>query len=240
MDLRVHLGADLLENGASDVPLGAGVADGLDEVQAAQGAEVGQGLVAGEGFLGLVGGSPQVPFGGGVQGGDGAFAEPVLLGEALQAEPDPGRRFEAALHLLRLEVVGGEAEPDPGGGITLRLPGGTDSAQGAVVLKGVEVVRAEPLLEHRWDRVPGVTLIGDAAHLSLPNGEGANLAMFDGAELADALAAHPGDTETALTEYERAVFPRSAAAAADGNRLHDLLYGDRTPHGLIDMFAGPG
>jgi 2-polyprenyl-6-methoxyphenol hydroxylase-like FAD-dependent oxidoreductase len=91
---------------------------------------------------------------------------------------------------------------------------------------------------HRWDRVPGVTLVGDAAHLSLPNGEGANLAMFDGAELANALAAHPGDIEAALTEYEQAMFPRSAEAATDGNRLHELLYGDNTPHGLIDMFAG--
>lgn len=91
---------------------------------------------------------------------------------------------------------------------------------------------------HRWDRVPGVTLLGDAAHLALPNGEGANLAMLDGAELANALAAHPGDIETALTEYEQAMFPRSAAAATDGNRLHELLYGDNTPHGLIDMFAG--
>ncbi|HEY4455368.1 MAG TPA: NAD(P)/FAD-dependent oxidoreductase [Pseudonocardiaceae bacterium] len=93
-------------------------------------------------------------------------------------------------------------------------------------------------VEHRWDRVPGVTLLGDAAHVAAPNGEGANLAMFDGAELGKALAAHPGDVEAALADYERALFPRSAAAAADGNELHELMYGADSPHRLIDMFTG--
>ncbi|MFD9462058.1 FAD-dependent oxidoreductase [Streptomyces sp. NPDC060027] len=92
--------------------------------------------------------------------------------------------------------------------------------------------------EHRWDRVPGVTLLGDAAHLSAPNGEGANLAMYDGAELGEAIAAHPDDPEAALTAYERALFPRSAAAATDGAELHELLFGDNAPHGLINMFTG--
>jgi 2-polyprenyl-6-methoxyphenol hydroxylase-like FAD-dependent oxidoreductase len=91
---------------------------------------------------------------------------------------------------------------------------------------------------HRWDRVPGVTLLGDAAHLMPPSGEGANLAMFDGAELGKAIAAHPGDTEAALTAYEGAMFPRSESEAADAHLILELCLGDRAPFGLIDFFTG--
>ncbi|QIS18307.1 FAD-dependent oxidoreductase [Nocardia terpenica] len=91
---------------------------------------------------------------------------------------------------------------------------------------------------HRWHRVPGVTLIGDAAHLSAPNGEGANLSMLDAAELGMALAAHPGDTETALTEYERAMFTRAAEIATDTAELYETLSGPGTPHTLVAAFAG--
>ena len=47
-----------------------------------------------------------------------------------------------------------------------------------------------------------------------PNGEGANLAMLDGAELGQAIAAHPEDVENGLADYEQAMFPRAAEAAA--------------------------
>jgi 2-polyprenyl-6-methoxyphenol hydroxylase-like FAD-dependent oxidoreductase len=92
-------------------------------------------------------------------------------------------------------------------------------------------------IEHHWDRAPGVTLLGDAAHLTPPNGEGANLAMQDGADLGQALVAHPDDIETALTEYEQAMFPRAAAAAA-GTDIYELMLGDDAPHGMLKLFAG--
>jgi 2-polyprenyl-6-methoxyphenol hydroxylase-like FAD-dependent oxidoreductase len=91
---------------------------------------------------------------------------------------------------------------------------------------------------HRWDRVPGVTLLGDAAHLMSPSGDGANLAMFDGAELAKAIATHPDDIEAALTAYEEAMFPRSEAFYADAHEILDLVLGDRAPFGFIDLFNG--
>ncbi|WP_030880873.1 FAD-dependent oxidoreductase [Streptomyces sp. NRRL S-1868] len=85
--------------------------------------------------------------------------------------------------------------------------------------------------DHSWQRVPGATLLGDAAHLSAPSGEGANLAMQDGAALGEALAAHPDDIETALTVYEKALFPRGTAAA------HRVGH-HPTPRQLIAFFTG--
>lgn len=75
-----------------------------------------------------------------------------------------------------------------------------------------------------------MTLLGDAAHLAPPDGEGANLAMQDGAELGQAIAAHPDDIEAALTAYETKLFPRSAAAAAEAARIP-------TPQDVINFFT---
>jgi 2-polyprenyl-6-methoxyphenol hydroxylase-like FAD-dependent oxidoreductase len=91
---------------------------------------------------------------------------------------------------------------------------------------------------HRWDRVPGVTLLGDAAHLAPPAGEGANLAMLDGAELGKAIAAHPDDIEAALTAYEEVMFPRSESSAADAPMILGLCLGDSAPFGLVEFFTG--
>ncbi|MBB4099827.1 FAD-dependent oxidoreductase [Sphingomonas kyeonggiensis] len=92
--------------------------------------------------------------------------------------------------------------------------------------------------DHRWHRAPGVTLVGDAAHLMPPAGDGANLAMVDGAELGQAIAAHPGDVEAALAAYERVMFARSAATAVEAHRMLGLCLGPDSPASLIDFFLG--
>ncbi|HEY4458102.1 MAG TPA: NAD(P)/FAD-dependent oxidoreductase [Pseudonocardiaceae bacterium] len=85
--------------------------------------------------------------------------------------------------------------------------------------------------DHRWDPAAGVTLLGDAAHLMPPNGEGANLAMLDGAELGQAIAAHPDDLATALVEHEQAMFTR-AAAQAEEEDIYPIMFGPDAPHSM--------
>jgi 2-polyprenyl-6-methoxyphenol hydroxylase-like FAD-dependent oxidoreductase len=93
-------------------------------------------------------------------------------------------------------------------------------------------------VEHRWARVPGVTLLGDAAHLMIPSGEGANLAMFDGAELGKAIAANPRDVEAALIAYEKDLFPRSASEAAEAEgMMPNVCLGPDAPQSLVDFFT---
>ncbi|MGW4065246.1 FAD-dependent oxidoreductase [Amycolatopsis sp. NPDC004747] len=79
---------------------------------------------------------------------------------------------------------------------------------------------------HAWTTTPGLTLLGDAAHLMPPLGVGANLALLDGTELATALATAPS-VEEAVRTYEAGMLPRSIETAkACSSGLHDLLSDD--------------
>ena len=74
----------------------------------------------------------------------------------------------------------------------------------------------------RWASKPGVTLLGDAAHQMSPfAGAGANLAMQDGAALALALVSSR-DPAIAIANYEREMFARAKASAAESALNQDM------------------
>ncbi|MFE9118647.1 FAD-dependent oxidoreductase [Streptomyces sp. NPDC007172] len=65
-------------------------------------------------------------------------------------------------------------------------------------------------VSHTWTHVPGVTLLGDAAHLMPPLGAGANLAMLEGAELAESIASSPENLDEAVRAFEERMWARAA------------------------------
>ncbi|ASR35756.1 FAD-dependent oxidoreductase [Prauserella marina] len=90
-----------------------------------------------------------------------------------------------------------------------------------------------------WPPRPDVTLIGDAAHLMPPVGEGANMALLDGALLGLALAGHPGDVAAAVGEYEREMFERTSAAARMSAEIQELLMSPDAARKMLAFFQ-PG
>ncbi|KAG0282925.1 hypothetical protein BGZ96_012709, partial [Linnemannia gamsii] len=89
-----------------------------------------------------------------------------------------------------------------------------------------------------WKPVPGVTIIGDAAHLMSPfAGEGANLAMYDGVELAATIAdAHKTgkDLHVGIAEFEQKMHNITSEKALESAHNLQLFTSKETPQSIVD------
>ena len=71
-------------------------------------------------------------------------------------------------------------------------------------------------VDQTWNVQPNITLLGDAAHIMPPSGEGVNLAMLDALELSECLTGEGfRDTQAAIAAYEKEMRARAAAEQQD-------------------------
>ncbi|KAM0487996.1 hypothetical protein ACHAP7_001815 [Fusarium lateritium] len=106
--------------------------------------------------------------------------------------------------------------------------------------------------QHRWKRVPGMVLLGDAAHLATPNGEGVNQAMYDSLVLFDQIMSEVGalqggayDWETdaaaleqAIVTYETEMRPRAYEHIQSSIDMETMMYADDGAQQMIELFKG--
>ena len=99
---------------------------------------------------------------------------------------------------------------------------------------------------HKWAHVPGVTLVGDAAHLMSPfAGAGANLALLDGLELGLALAdlkekGTLGDgraVSAAVAAFEENMCAMAGRISEKANGNLAVCVGPDTPQAMIKRFG---
>ena len=100
-----------------------------------------------------------------------------------------------------------------------------------------------PMGKHEWVHHRGLTLVGDAAHLTLPSGEGVNAAMLDALQLSNGIVKAyngDGDLDDAVTEYEKAMFPRALSLMEDAMRINQAIYGKDSPDSFLAFMASHG
>ncbi|KAJ5702223.1 monooxygenase [Penicillium malachiteum] len=98
-----------------------------------------------------------------------------------------------------------------------------------------------------WEHTPGVTLLGDAAHLtyngsalltmassSIPSGTGVNAALYDALMLARHIVQYgPDDLDAAVIGYEKKMMPRALGAIEKGQWYAEHFFGADGPQAFL-------
>ncbi|WP_260607540.1 FAD-dependent oxidoreductase [Chitinophaga polysaccharea] len=94
-------------------------------------------------------------------------------------------------------------------------------------------------LDQTWEAKPNLTLLGDAAHIMAPSGEGVNLAMLDALELSECLTnEHFKDTQTAIAAYETVMRERAAQEAATSFEMIEWMHAENAQGRIVEFFKG--
>ena len=104
---------------------------------------------------------------------------------------------------------------------------------------------------HVWEHVRGATVIGDAAHLMPPDGEGVNIGMLDALLLSRAIIkAHKatalyetkfqGVLDLEIQDFESDMRERAKHAAEHSKMLNEAMHSDEGAIGMVNLFKRMG
>lgn len=92
-------------------------------------------------------------------------------------------------------------------------------------------------LDQSWEAQSNITLLGDAAHLMPPSGEGVNLAMLDALTLSECLTSDAFEnTQSAIASYENQMRIRAAAEVRISLDTADWMHSDDATQKVVDLF----
>ncbi|TPG37520.1 FAD-dependent oxidoreductase [Flavobacterium pectinovorum] len=91
--------------------------------------------------------------------------------------------------------------------------------------------------DQNWETQSNITLLGDAAHLLPPNGEGVNMAMLDALELCEVLTNGKfADVKSAIAAYEKEMFERFVEEEKVTADFMDFMYSPKGLEMMVGMF----
>ncbi|AUD06681.1 FAD-dependent oxidoreductase [Spirosoma pollinicola] len=91
--------------------------------------------------------------------------------------------------------------------------------------------------DQSWASQPSITLLGDAAHLMPPSGEGVNLAMLDALELSECLTSEQfATTQLALAAYEKPMLERGTEEAKVSMEGVEWMHTESANDKLVALF----
>jgi len=93
--------------------------------------------------------------------------------------------------------------------------------------------------DQTWEAQSNITMLGDAAHIMAPSGEGVNLAMLDALELSECFTNEKlDDLQTAIAAYETSMRQRAAEEATTSSEMIEWMHAENAQEKIINLFNG--